>query len=141
MARPIDRRRALLLGAALASVSGAGHAAARPAEWRRVHGGLGRLDVQFFFEPERPGRPALFLQYVIPPGASEGVHTHGAGRHEGAWDEYYYIASGSGRMRLGADDVSVTAGEAIHTPLGMPHGIQNTHASELLRVFLVAIER
>ena len=137
----IDRRQALVLGLALSGASGPARAAARPSEWRRVHGGLGQIDVRFFFEPERPGRPALFLQYVIPPGASEGVHTHGAGRPEGAWDEYYYIASGTGRMRIGAEDVSVTAGEAIHTPLGTPHGIENTHPGEPLTVFLVAIER
>jgi len=108
---------------------------------RRMHGGKGLLDVKFFFEPERPAKPALFLQYDMPPQSSEGVHTHGPGRVEGAWDEYYYIAEGEGRMRIGDDDVVVSAGDTIHTPLGVPHGIENTSATGRLRVFLVAVER
>jgi mannose-6-phosphate isomerase-like protein (cupin superfamily) len=107
---------------------------------RQMHGGKGLLDVRFFFEPERPGRPALFLEYRIPPGASEGVHTHGRGRAEGPWDEYYYVAEGAGRMRVGDSDVRVAAGEALHAPLGVPHGIENT-TPQILRIFLVAIER
>ena len=106
-----------------------------------MHGGKGLLDVKYFFEPERPARPALFLQYDIPPQSSEGVHTHGPGRDEGAWDEYYYIAHGAGRMRIGGKDVPVRAGDAIHTPLGVSHGIENTSLSEPLRVFLVAVDR
>jgi quercetin dioxygenase-like cupin family protein len=115
--------------------------AARGRQSRRVHGGEGAIDVKFFFEPERPGRPALFLQYDLPPGTSEGVHTHGLGRSEGAWDEYYYIVSGSGRMSIDGRDVSVKPGDYVHTPLGVPHGIENTSARETLRVLLTAIAR
>lgn len=131
----------MALATAMAGFAAPVPGAARASEWRSVHGGLGRIDVRFFFEPERPGRPAMFLQYVIPPGASEGVHTHGHGRAEGAWDEYYYVASGTARMRIGEEQRAVSAGEAVHTPLGVAHGIENTHADEPLTVFLVAVER
>jgi len=140
-------RRDLLLAGGIAFLASHATSAAVPADGtpargqrRQMHGGKGLLDVTFFFEPERPGRPALFLEYRIPPGASEGVHVHGPDRPEGAWDEYYYVAEGSGRMRIGDEDVEVAAGQTLHTPLGVPHGIENTSRSPL-RIFLVAIER
>jgi mannose-6-phosphate isomerase-like protein (cupin superfamily) len=108
---------------------------------RRMHGGKRTIDVKFFFEPGRPAEPALFLQYDIPPGASEGVHTHAVGHADGPWDEFYYIVSGSGQMSVGGRDVPVKAGDNVHTPLGVAHGIENTSRDELLRVFLVAISR
>jgi mannose-6-phosphate isomerase-like protein (cupin superfamily) len=107
----------------------------------RLHGGSGRIDVKFFFEPERPARPALMLHYDIPPSASEGVHTHGVGRPEGAWDEYYYIASGRGQMSIDGRLIAVAPGDTIHTPLGVAHGIENTSRDERLRVFLIAVAR
>jgi len=147
----MDRRTLLLAASAFMASHGAagGDAGTRyrldPAasgrQSRRVHGGDGEIDVKFFFEPERPGRPALFLQYDLPPGTSEGVHTHGVGRSEGAWDEYYYIVSGSGRMTIDGRDVAVKAGDHVHTPLGVPHGIANPSARETLRVLLTAIAR
>lgn len=147
----MDRRRLLVAaGAFMVSHGAAGSGASSryqidPAasgrQSRRVHGGDGAIGVKFFFEPERPGRPALFLQYDLPPGTSEGVHTHDVGRSEGAWDEYYYIVSGSGRMTIDGRDVAVKPGDYVHTPLGVPHGIANTSSRETLRVLLTAISR
>ncbi len=95
-------------------------------------GATGAIDVKYFFEPERPGRPALFLQYDLPPGTSEGVHLHDVGRPEGAWDEYYYVVSGAGRMNIDGHDVAVRAGDYVHTPLGVSHGIENTAAERVV---------
>ena len=108
---------------------------------RRMHGGRGQINVQFFFAPQQPAAPALLLQYDIPPGASEGVHTHDRGHADGAWDEFYYIESGAGRMTIAGEAVPVKAGDNVHTPLGVSHGIENSSATELLRVYLVAISR
>jgi mannose-6-phosphate isomerase-like protein (cupin superfamily) len=153
----MDRRHFLLAGAA--SAAGAAdfiraHAAeagpgararvdpaANGSQALRMHEGHGTIEVKFYFEPERPARPALFLQYDIPPGASEGVHTHGPDRAEGAWDEFYYIASGTGRMNIDGTERPVAPGDSIHTPLGVAHGIENTSRDDRLRVFLVAISR
>lgn len=152
-------RRAALKGGALACTAGnflQSHAAAAapgdPGDYqidsaatgsrsRRMHGGKGMLGVKFFFEPERPSKPALFLEYDIPPGASEGVHTHSADRPEGPWDEFYYIVSGSGRMTIGETTVEVKTGDNVHTPLGVSHGIENTSQDSRLHVYLVAILR
>jgi quercetin dioxygenase-like cupin family protein len=115
--------------------------AAAAVESRNMHGGKGLIDVKFFFTPGQPARPALLVQYDIPPGASEGVHTHGADRPEGPWDEFYYIVSGRGRMAIDGHEVQVKAEDNVHTPLGVAHGIENASASEGLRVLLIAIRR
>jgi mannose-6-phosphate isomerase-like protein (cupin superfamily) len=151
---PIDRRTLLLAGGVTAALEALFHAAAasnaagveRAAAGtgvvpRRMHGGRGIIDVRWFFESHRPARPALLLEYDIPPGASEGVHTHAVGSAEGAWDEFYYIAAGSGRMSVGGETMEVAAGDTVHTPLGVPHGIENTSGDARLRVFLVAVDR
>jgi mannose-6-phosphate isomerase-like protein (cupin superfamily) len=108
---------------------------------RRMHGGKGNIDVKFFFEADQRTRPALFLQYDIPPGASEGVHTHGTDEPDGPWDEFYYIVKGSGQMIIDGERVQVHEGDNIHTPLGVAHGIENTSPQATLRIFLVAIHR
>ena len=147
----MDRRRFLLAGSAIAAAGDflAAHARETAAALidradlgprsLRMHDGRGLIEVKFFFEPERPARPALFLQYDIPPSASEGVHTHGAGRPEGAWDEYYYIATGEGQMTLEGRTVPVRASDTIHTPLGVAHGIENTSRDQHLRACRWAI--
>jgi mannose-6-phosphate isomerase-like protein (cupin superfamily) len=106
-----------------------------------VHGGAGRIRVKHF-DFGRAAHPALLLTYVIPPGASEGVHTHRLGdRALGSYDEFYYVLEGSGVMQLGGETVPVKAGDHVFTPLGMPHGIANTAASGDLKILLTAVER
>jgi len=107
-----------------------------------IHSGVGTIGVKFFRFESTP-HPANFLIYDIPPGASEGVHTHTLANEngKGAFDEYYYVLSGSGRMEIDGEHVLVKAGDHIHTPLGVSHGIENTAAEEHLRVFLTFIYR
>ena len=146
---PINRRTLLVAGSLLpcaaldtllaAETSGEAPAATKGARPLQLHGGTGTIDVNFLFDQERAARPALFLHYDIPPGASEGVHTHEVGGSNGPWDEFYYIIAGSGRMQVGPRRVEVKAGDAVHTPLGVPHGIENTSRTERLRVYLVDI--
>jgi oxalate decarboxylase/phosphoglucose isomerase-like protein (cupin superfamily) len=87
--------------------------------------------------------PAYFLIYDLPPGASEGVHVHYLDdrNKEGSFDEYYYIISGRGQMEIDGKIVAVTQGDHVHTPLEVAHGVENTHPSENLRVFLTFIQR
>jgi mannose-6-phosphate isomerase-like protein (cupin superfamily) len=108
---------------------------------RRMHTGRGELAVKLFFEPERPGQPALFLQYDIPPGASEGVHTHTREGPEGPWEEFYYVVAGRGRMTLDGRTLDVVAGDHVHVPLGIAHGIENPAQDLDLRILLTAILR
>src|SRR5262245_17439518 len=106
-----------------------------------VHEGKGTIDIRFFFRADGYARPALLLIYSIPPGSSEGVHTHRLGDEKlGSFDEFYYIIEGSGTMEIAGETVPVVAGDHVFTPNGVAHGIENTSDS-LLKVYLVAMIR
>ena len=106
-----------------------------------VHKGKGKIGVRFF-PFDGASLPARFLTYDIPPGASEGVHVHRLGDTvEGAYDEYYYVVSGSGRMEIDGKLVPIVAGDHVHTPLGVAHGVENTSQTEMLKIFLTFIVR
>ncbi len=112
------------------------------ADYVGIHAGKGTGKVKFFRFGGAPA-PANFLIYDLPPGASEGVHVHYLDNRnkEGAFDEYYYIISGQGQMEINGSNIPVAAGDHIHTPLEVHHGIENTHSSENMRVFLTYIQR
>jgi mannose-6-phosphate isomerase-like protein (cupin superfamily) len=109
--------------------------------YANVHEGNGTISVRFFPFDKNPA-PAHFVIYEIPPGASEGVHTHRLGDSVlGPFDEYYYIIAGQGEMLIDGNAVAVKAGDHVHTPLGVSHGISNSTSKENLRVFLTFITR
>ncbi|MGC4252610.1 MAG: cupin domain-containing protein [Sphingobium sp.] len=111
-------------------------------EYAGIHDGKGSAKVKFFAFGGAPN-PAHFIIYDLPPGASEGVHVHFLDNRneEGSFDEYYYIVSGQGQMEIDGVNVPVAAGDHVHTPLEVAHGIENTHATDNLRVFLTFIRR
>jgi mannose-6-phosphate isomerase-like protein (cupin superfamily) len=159
--RQLTRRDSLLFGAsalALAALGKAGQSDmpgeapvpsyAKDSEvgsWRQydaIHAGKGSVNIKRFpFGGD--SAPANFIIYEIPPGASEGVHVHYLDdRNElGAFDEYYYVISGQGQMEINGALVAVTAGDHVHTPLDVRHGIENTDPHEHLKVFLTFINR
>ncbi len=109
--------------------------------FEKVHEGKGTLGVAFFRFGGAPA-PAAFLIYDIPPGGSEGVHVHHLGDEKlGSFDEYYYIVSGEGQMEIDGKIVPVKAGDHVHTPLDVHHGIENSSAEGNLKVFLTYIKR
>ena len=107
-----------------------------------IHNGKGKGKAKWFRFDGAPA-PANFMIYDLPPGASEGVHVHFLDdrNKEGSFDEYYYIISGEGQMEIDDEIVMVAKGDHIHTPLEVAHGIENTHSTENLRVFLTFIKR
>jgi mannose-6-phosphate isomerase-like protein (cupin superfamily) len=107
-----------------------------------IHEGKGKAKVKFFPFNGAPA-PAHFIIYELPPGASEGVHTHFLDdrNKQGSFDEYYYIISGQGQMEIDGQVVAVAKGDHVHTPLEVAHGVENTHPTENLRVFLTFIKR
>ena len=107
-----------------------------------IHQGKGTGRARLF-RFDGASAPAYFLIYDLPPGASEGVHVHYLDNHnkEGSFDEYYYFMSGQGQMEIDGEIVPVAKGDHVHTPLEVAHGVENTHASENLRVFLTFIQR
>jgi mannose-6-phosphate isomerase-like protein (cupin superfamily) len=106
-----------------------------------VYGGKGAIDIRFFFRTAGHPQPALLMTYNIPPGASEGVHTHRPGDTEvGSFDEFYYILEGEGEMQVAGETLLVKAGDHVFMPNGVAHGIENT-STTVLRVYIVAMIR
>ena len=109
--------------------------------YHAYHEGLGSIDVRMF-DFGRAAHPANFLVYDMPVGASEGVHIHNLTDPKlGPYDEYYYIIEGRGRMMINGEPVMVSAGDHVHTPLEVPHGIENIDEKHRLKVFLTYIDR
>ena len=110
-------------------------------EHKNLYGGQGTISARYFPFDGAP-EPARFVIYDIPPGASEGVHSHDHGPGSpGAFDEYYYIIAGSGEMTIEGNIVAINTGDHVHVPLGLAHGIANTMPMGSLRVFLTYISR
>ncbi len=55
----------------------------------------------------------------VAPGGRQIPHDHPE-------VQIYIIVAGRGRMRVGDETKEVTAGELIHVPSGLKHGIENT---------------
>ncbi len=112
------------------------------AEITGIHEGKGTGKAKWFRFNDAPA-PASFMIYDLPPGASEGVHTHFLDdrNEQGSYDEYYYFISGQGQMEIDDVIVPVAKGDHVHTPLEVAHGVENTHPTENLRVFLTFIKR
>jgi mannose-6-phosphate isomerase-like protein (cupin superfamily) len=62
---------------------------------------------------------------LVGAGQRTEAHVH----HKS--QEVYYIVEGSGTIRLGAEHLSVSPGDAILIPPGTPHNIKNTGAGGL----------
>jgi mannose-6-phosphate isomerase-like protein (cupin superfamily) len=67
---------------------------------------------------------------VLPVGAAVGKH------HHMETEEVYYILHGAGRMRVGAEEREVCAGDAVFIPRGETHTLANT-GTEPMTILLV----
>ena len=107
-----------------------------------MRGGPGSVSVRHFRFDEK-GAPARFLIYEIPPGAAEGVHTHYADDRNGtgAYEEFYYVISGTGIMTLGTETFHVQAGDYVHAPLNIARGMANADPKQTLKVHLTVVLR
>ena len=150
----ISRRKMFAATAtALGAVAGVARAAVPAAPYKlesdrqdvrtfhEYHQGLGSIGMRIF-DFGGASAPAHFLTFDIPSGASEGVHVHNLTDPKlGPYDEYYYIVEGRGEMMIDGKAVPVTAGDHVHAPLEVPHGIRNTDPVQPLKVFLTYINR
>ena len=57
---------------------------------------------------------------TVPPGGETEEHLHRVA------EEIYFFTAGSGRMRLGAEEAPVGAGDAVVIPPGTRHKLWNT---------------
>jgi quercetin dioxygenase-like cupin family protein len=54
-------------------------------------------------------------------------------RHE--TEEFAYVVSGAGELRLDGETVPFAAGDALHIPAGVWHAVANTGAADVAMVF------
>lgn len=107
----------------------------------RLYEGDGLITVhRYRFAGE--SQPANFVVYDMPPGSSEGIHTHGHRADQpGAFDEYYYVIEGHGEMIIAGQTIAIGPGDHVHAPMGVAHGVRNPNSDAKLRIFLTFIDR
>jgi len=71
-------------------------------------------------------RRQSLAEATVLPGAATLAHCHPG------TEEIYYVLAGEGRMRVGAEERNVGAGDAIAIPPGEPHQIRCTGAEPLV---------
>ena len=65
---------------------------------------------------------------TVAPGASTIAHYHRRS------EELYLVTSGSGRLRVGAEEREVRAGDCVVIPPGEPHQLHNNGDADLVVV-------
>lgn len=86
----------------------------------QMRGGTGAVTIQHYFtSDEFTANARLCAKLRVPPGASIGVHKHGAE------DEVYIITHGTGLLNDGETETRVSVGDAILTGNGESHALAN----------------
>ena len=77
--------------------------------------------------------PSLFCDaYCFEPGQTQAGHRHAVG------DKLYYVLSGAGRIRVGAEERAVGPGDLVCAPAGEEHGVQNPGPERLVLLVMMA---
>ena len=74
------------------------------------------------------GATASLGYSVFRPGTELGSVAHDT-------EEFAYVASGSGRLRLDEREVGFRAGDALHIPAGVWHAVVNDGDEDVVMVF------
>jgi mannose-6-phosphate isomerase-like protein (cupin superfamily) len=78
--------------------------------------------------------PALSVGlYVLPAGGVDGQQPH-------TEDEVYYVASGRGAFRCGAEDQPVAAGSLLYVPAHVEHRFHSIAQELVILVFFAPAE-
>jgi quercetin dioxygenase-like cupin family protein len=77
--------------------------------------------------------PSLFCDaYCFEPGQAQAGHRHAVG------DKLYYVLSGAGRIRVGAEERPVGPGDLVCAPAGEEHGVENPGPERLVLLVMMA---
>ena len=77
--------------------------------------------------------PSLFCDaYCLEPGQGQSGHRHAVG------DKLYYVVSGSGRVRVDADERQVAPGDLVCAPAGSDHAVSNPGPERLVLLVVMA---
>jgi len=77
--------------------------------------------------------PNLFCDaYCFEPGQEQAGHRHAVG------DKLYYILEGAGRIRVGTEERTVSAGDLVCAPAGEEHAVGNPGPGRLALLVVMA---
>jgi len=113
----------LLSGSTLAAIERAGDSTF---VYEQLHGGVGDISVQRYFEGVHPWQMDLEI-WELPVGGAEGSHRHDESEPEyGAMSELYLVIEGSGLITLDGESVELRPGDAALAAPGVDHDLVNT---------------
>lgn len=99
----------------------------------QAHGGAGEIGFHRLLDAAAFASDCHFVDYaVLPPGASIGIHTHGAD------EEIYLVLEGHGVMHVDGHEFPVGPGSVVTNRAGGTHGLRND-GEGALRLFVVEI--
>jgi mannose-6-phosphate isomerase-like protein (cupin superfamily) len=86
----------------------------------------------------------LYLEFLRVPALSVGVYTLQAGQTDPQSphneDEVYYIAEGTGMIRVGDEDRAVESGSIVYVAAQVPHHFHSITADLKILVFFAPAE-
>ena len=65
------------------------------------------------------------------PGQVQKAHAHAGA------DKLYYVVEGSGEFSLGDEKMTLSAGDLLHVPEDVEHGVVNTSAGRLAVLIVI----
>ena len=98
-----------------------------------MRGGNGTVQLTALMK-QLPANARLFSVLRLAPGTSIGYHVH---ENE---TELFYFAEGSGRVCDDGVYYDVSAGDAMATPNGHGHGVENTGDVDLVLVAAIILD-
>ncbi len=99
---------------------------------QNFRGGKGSVTLEHFMDQQMArGAGRLFAQFIIPPGASVGLH-----KHEGD-SEVYYILEGKALVSDNGTDVVLGPGDVNFCPDGGSHSIENIGDTDLKYIAVI----
>lgn len=100
-----------------------------PTETReKMRGGKGEVVIRHIEKEHLPPAGRLLATLTLAPGCSIGEHVH---ENEA---EMFYFAKGRGVVTDDGTRVEVKAGDAMTTPSGHTHSVENTGSEDLVIV-------
>ncbi len=98
-----------------------------------LHGGNGPMQIEWH-HLESSRLPVAVQTWELPPGGSEGMHTHE--RSDQPLDELYLVLAGTARMHVDVEVHDLGPGDSVLAAAGTDHDLVNTGAG-VLRVLVV----
>lgn len=93
-----------------------------------MRGGKNSVAVTHIEKALLPKSARLFARLSLPPGSSIGEH-----RHTGEAEMFYFLR-GEGVVTDDGERIPVRAGDAMTTPSGHSHSVENTGTEDLVLI-------